>query len=105
MKIMKMNRKLIPSFHTSILILFCGIVIESCSSSTPETLAKECCDCYKEQKSLNNTTARDRKLYECANLQTSNQMKLEQLGIDNNWTDKQVSDARNWFENVLNSCN
>jgi hypothetical protein len=96
--------KLLESLSCCLLIL--GSCVTSCSSSnsTPEGLAKECCECYQEMRTLKNPDGRDRKLAECADLQMDNQRKLYELGMDNDWNDEQVKDARNRFENILDKC-
>lgn len=98
--------KLLASLSCCLIIF--GSCVTSCSSSnsnsTPEGLAKECCECYQEMRTLKNTDGRDRKLAECADLQMDNQRKLNELGIDNDWNAEQAKDARNRFENILDKC-
>ena len=88
----------------SLLVLAC--YINSCSSinSTPEGLAKECCDCYQEMKSIQNDSKRASKLDECMRLTTINLSKLRQLGMDNDWNNEQVRDAEKRFDAIYDKC-
>ena len=83
-----------------------SLFVSSCSSpaSSPEVLAKECCDCYKEMESLKNTDGRERKLVECMDLQTNNQRQLHEICITNDLTEEQVKDMWKRFDNVLDNC-
>lgn len=88
------------------ILSFMGIVmLTSCSSKTPEDLAKESCDCYKEAKSYSNTTKQLQKMDECFILVQSNLQKLQQQGIDNDWSTDQVSEATKRFDKIYNTCN
>ncbi len=83
-----------------------GSCINSSSTlkSSPESLAKEYCDCMQELKTFQNVDKRDQKLNECMNLLRRNLSKLRQLGIDNDWNSEQVRDANKLFDNVLDNC-
>ena len=74
------------------------------SDFTPEGLAKECCDCYKEMKSYQNDTKRANKLDECMRLTQINLSKLNQLGIDNDWNNEKVKDAQERFDAIYDNC-
>lgn len=68
-------------------------------------MAKESCDCYKEAKSYSNTTKKLQKMDECYKLVQINLQRLEQQGIDNDWSADQVTDATNRFDKIYNKCN
>jgi hypothetical protein len=85
-------------------IIFIGAILyitDSCSNPTPESLAKEICDCYKKAPSYAN---RNEKIGECIQLQLKNNERLKQMGIDKNWNYEQREDARNRFHAVLDKC-
>jgi len=74
------------------------------SNPSPEGLAKECCDCYQEMKSIQNDSKRANKLDECMILTRTNLSKLNQLGIDNDWNSEQVKDAEKRFDAIYDKC-
>lgn len=80
------------------------LVLVSCSNSTPEGLAKECCDCYKKVKSYKNDDRREEKLQECMTLTQTNLATLRQMGIDNDWSKEQVDDAQKRFDTIYSQC-
>ncbi|MCG6189115.1 hypothetical protein [Maribellus maritimus] len=98
--------KVISTVLVTVIFLVIGGSVISCSNSkiTPESLAQECCDCYQEMKSIQNETKRYRKLDEYSTLVKTNLMKLQELGVKNDWNKEQVEDARKRFDDILKKC-
>ncbi|TDO23763.1 hypothetical protein [Pedobacter duraquae] len=94
-----MKRLLISILSIAITMLY------SCTPKTPEKLAQTSCDCYKEARSMHNTTKQLRKMDECFSIVQANLERLQQLGIDNDWTPEQVQNARLKFDKIYNNCN
>ncbi|WP_113663189.1 hypothetical protein [Pedobacter nanyangensis] len=88
----------------NLLLLISITIITSCSKKSPEELAKKACDCYKEAKSIKNQTKLLRKMDECFNVVQSSLQELEQLGIDNDWSDEQVERAKSTFNKIYDNC-
>ncbi|MFA4868087.1 MAG: hypothetical protein WC623_07810 [Pedobacter sp.] len=87
-------------------LLLLGVVFfESCAINTPESLATEVCDCYRQSKSYKNTTKELKKLDECYMLTQANLKRLQKLGAKNDWSDDQVQKEMEKFDNILNKCN
>jgi hypothetical protein len=97
-----MKKLIVPA----IILIGLSSCTNSCSrtKSSPEGLAKECCDCYQEMKSIQNDSKRANKLDECMRLTTINLSKLRQLGIDNDWNNEQVKDAEKRFDAIYDKC-
>lgn len=90
---------------TELLILIVGVsLLASCAQKTPEELAKESCDCHKEAMSYQNTTKQLNKLDDCFKLSQNNLSELQQVGVDNDWDDEKVNDAKDRYSKTLNEC-
>ena len=76
----------------------CGI------GNTPKGLAEEACDCWQEVKTLENSTAKLRKVDECTGTTQRVLSELREMGVAKGWTDEQVRQAEREFDSVYDAC-
>lgn len=72
--------------------------------ATPESLGKECCECWKESHSIKNETKMMRKNDECYGLTRSNMRTLQEMGVDGDWDEKKIKNAQTEFDRAYEAC-
>lgn len=99
---------LVYSLRLSLTIL--TLVFAGCgtNSETPEELpkelAKEACDCWQEMRTLQNSTAKARKLDECFGVTQRALSELREIGVRKDWTNEQVHQAEREFDSIYDAC-
>lgn len=73
--------------------------------SSPSSLGKEVCECYKEAKSYSNPDKKIQKLEYCSNLMRDNFSTLQQRGIDKDWSFIMIEKSQKEFDKELENCN
>ncbi len=72
--------------------------------TSPTSLGKEVCECYKTARSYTNPDKKLRKVEYCGSLMQDNLNTLHQRGIDKDWSFEEVKNAQNEFDKALEAC-
>ncbi len=76
----------------------------SSSKSSPESMAKEVCDCYEKAKSYENDKRRIDEIVKCGDLMMSKLSTIQNMGARNDWSNEKVKDAIKRFDDIVEKC-
>jgi hypothetical protein len=81
---------------------FCALA--SCTPPSPEQLANETCDCFKETKAKQNTDNAIEAAVKCSGVAEMNMRRLRQIEREQDMTNEQVQEFEERFNKVYNNC-
>lgn len=89
----------------NVLLLIAVLILgTSCSSTTPEQLAKDACDCFQDAKKINNSDSQIEKIQKCYGVFSDKMNTLRQIEKNEDMTDIQVQAFEKRFDNVYDKC-
>lgn len=94
-----MNYKILTSYLLGVVSLFA-----SCNQKTTQDLAMEVCKCYKKVENISNPTGKFEQLEKCQRIQRQNMEELERRGVEEDWNEGRVAQARNEFDLRVENC-